>query len=174
MFEGWTGSVAYGASNDSSDMDIVGFCMPPKDLVFPHLSGEIAGFGRQIQKFEQYQEHHVEVPNERKEYDLTIYSIVKFFQLTMENNPNMIDNLFLPRRCILHSTNIYEHVRNARKEFLHKGSYHKFRGYSFAQMSKINKGLDNPTLQLMRDKKVPAEITLKDIKEEIKRRGLNT
>jgi len=149
MFEGWTGSVAYGASTDNSDVDIVGFCMPPKGLVFPHLAGEIPGFGRQIKRFYQYQQHHIKVPEERKEYDLTIFSIVKFFNLVMENNPNMVDNLFLPRRCVLHSTEIYERIREKRKMFLHKGAYHKFRGYSFSQMSKINKGSNraNPKRQ---------------------------
>lgn len=139
LFEGWTGSVAYGASDDASDIDVIGFCMPPKDLVFPHLAGEIPGFGRQIQRFEQYQQHHIEDKSARRSYDLTIYSIVKFVNLAMENNPNMVDNLFLPRRCVLHSTAIYEHLRENRRLFLHKGSYHKFRGYAMSQMSKINK-----------------------------------
>lgn len=149
LFEGWTGSVAYGASDDSSDMDVIGFCMPPKELVFPHLAGEIPGFGRQINRFEQYQQHHIEDPSARKNYDITIYSIVKFVHLTMENNPNMVDNLFLPRRCVLHSTQVYEHLRENRKLFLHKGAYHKFRGYAMAQMSKINKGSNraNPKRQ---------------------------
>jgi len=154
MFEGWTGSVAYGASNDSSDMDIIGFCMPPKDLVFPHLSGEITGFGQQVQRFDQFQQHHIEDKSSKKEYDLTIFSIVKFVQLAMENNPNMVDNLFLPRRCVLHSTAIYEHIRSNRKKFLHKGSYYKFRGYAMSQMSKINKGANrsNPKRQISIDK----------------------
>tara|TARA_R110000823_G_scaffold115491_4_gene238176 strand:+ start:914 stop:1603 length:690 start_codon:yes stop_codon:yes gene_type:complete len=84
-----------------------------------------------------------------KTYDITIYSIVKFFHLAMENNPNMVDVMFLPRRCVLHSTLIYEHIRDNRKLFLHKGSWHKFRGYSFSQMSKINKGTNasNPKRQ---------------------------
>jgi predicted nucleotidyltransferase len=73
MFLGITGSVAYGVSSDTSDNDVYGFCMPPKELVFPHLSGEIPGFGRQIQRFEQYQEHHIVDPSARKEYDLTVF-----------------------------------------------------------------------------------------------------
>jgi predicted nucleotidyltransferase len=137
LFEGLTGSVAYGCSNDTSDMDIVGFCMPPKDVLFPHLRGEIIGFGTPQERFEQFQQHHIKVPEWNKEFDLTIFSIVKFFQLTMENNPNMVDSLFLPRRCVLHSTHIYEHIRDNRKLFLHKGSKHKFSGYAHSQMSKI-------------------------------------
>jgi len=54
------GSQAYGVSIDDSDLDVYGFCIPPKDLVFPHLAGEIPGFGRQIQRFDQWQEHRVQ------------------------------------------------------------------------------------------------------------------
>jgi hypothetical protein len=39
------GSTAYGVSTDNSDQDIYGFCIPPKEDVFPHLRGEIMGFG---------------------------------------------------------------------------------------------------------------------------------
>ena len=53
------GSVAYGCNNpDSSDEDLYGICVPSKSDIFPHLRGEIPGFGKQIQRFEQYQEHH--------------------------------------------------------------------------------------------------------------------
>jgi len=140
MFEGMTGSIAYAASDDASDMDIVGFCIPPKEIIFPHLAGEILGFGSQQQRFDVFQQHHIELKEHRKEIDLTIYNIVKFFQLAMENNPNMVDVLFLPRRCVLHSTGIYEHIRTNRKLFLHKGSFHKFRGYMFSQISKFKNG----------------------------------
>jgi len=137
LFEGMTGSVSYGVSNDSSDMDIVGFCMPPKETIFPHLRGEIPGFGTPGERFEQFQAHHIVVPDWKKEIDLTVYGIVKFFQLCMENNPNMVDALYLPRRCVLHSTAIYEMLRDNRQQFLHKGAWHKFRGYSFSQIAKI-------------------------------------
>lgn len=144
MFEGITGSVAYGVSNDSSDMDIIGFCIPPKDVVFPHLRGEIPGFGTPGERFEQFQQHHIEMKAWGKTFDITIYSIVKFVQLAMENNPNMVDSLFLPRRCVLHSTQIYEHLRENRQLFLHKGSWHKFRGYAYSQLSKV-KSKTNPS-----------------------------
>lgn len=137
MFEGMVGSFSYGVSNDMSDIDVVGFCIPPKEIVFPHLAGEIIGFGNQIQRFDLYQKHHID--HRDKKYDISIYSIVKFFQLTMENNPNMLDTLFIPRRRVLHSTSVYEHVRENKELFLHKGCWQKFRGYSFSQLSKIKK-----------------------------------
>jgi uncharacterized protein len=131
------GSVAYGVSGDSSDLDIYGFCIPPKNLVFPHLAGEIPGFGRQIQRFESWQEHHVKDADAGKEYDFAIFSIVKLFDLAMANNPNVIDSLFTSRENVLHSTGVSELVRENRRRFLHKGAMHKLRGYAYSQMSKI-------------------------------------
>jgi len=136
-YEVLMGSVAYGVSSDTSDMDVYGFCIPPKHIVFPHLNGEILGFGRSRERFEQYQQHHINDKESRKIYDITIYNIVKYFSLCMENNPNMIDSLFVPRRCILHSTQIGEYVRENRKEFLHKGSWFKFKGYAYSQLHKM-------------------------------------
>jgi len=134
-YETMMGSVAYGVSSDSSDMDVYGICVPPKDVVFPHLAGEILGFGTQVKRFESWQEHHVAVLG--KSWDFAIFGIVKFFQLAMENNPNVIDSLFTPRRCVLSSTAIGEYIREHRVDFLHKGAWHKFKGYAYSQLNKI-------------------------------------
>lgn len=140
-YETIMGSMAYGVSSDSSDMDVYGFCVPPKDDVFPHLRGEIPGFGRQLQRFEQFQQHHVEdndaLAGKGREYDLTIFSLVKFFQLAMENNPNIVDSLFTPRECVVHCNSIGERVREKRQIFLHKGAWHKFKGYAYSQVHKM-------------------------------------
>lgn len=58
-YETMMGSVAYGVSSDTSDTDVYGICVPPKHMVFPHLAGEIHGFGTQIKRFETWQEHHI-------------------------------------------------------------------------------------------------------------------
>ncbi len=140
-YETIMGSVAYGVSSDTSDMDVYGFCVPPKDMIFPHLAGEILGFGRQINRFEQYQQHHIldksALAGAGRTYDITIYSIVKYFQLCMENNPNMIDSLFTPANCVLHITKLGNMVRENRKIFLHKGAWHKFKGYAYSQLHKM-------------------------------------
>ena len=138
------GSEAYGVSQDQSDKDIYGFCIPPLEMVFPHLRGEIPGFGKQIQNFGVYQEHHIHDGDIT--YDLNIYSIVKYFHLLIDCNPNMIDSLFTPDECVLTATKISKLVRDNRKKFLHKGAYHRFLGYAHAQLAKIkNKnGHENP------------------------------
>lgn len=138
QYETMMGSVAYGVSDVTSDVDIYGFCIQAREDVFPHLKGEILGFGRQHQRFEQYQQHHVLSPDNQKNYDITVYSIVKYFQLCMENNPNMIDSLFVPDRCILFRTKIANMIRDERKLFLHKGAWHKFKGYSYSQLHKMD------------------------------------
>lgn len=132
------GSQSYGVSGASSDIDVYGMCIPPKDMVFPHLAGEIIGFGSQIQRFDQWQQHHIQAPDGKDAtYDFQVFGIVRYFQLCMECNPNMIDSLFTPRRCVMHSTQVGEHMRESRKLFLHKGAWHKFRGYAYSQMHKI-------------------------------------
>ena len=132
------GSEAYAVPKDTgSDIDYYGFCIPPKELVFPEKYGnQITGFGKQIQRFTNWQQHHVK-QNEQV-YDFCLYSIVTYFQLIMDANPNMIDTLFVPRRCIVHSTLLAENIRDNRKLFLSKKAWPKFRGYSYSQLSKLN------------------------------------
>lgn len=143
QYETIMGSFAYGVSTEMSDVDIYGFCIPDKEIVFPHLGGEIFGFGKQSKRFEQYQQHHIMYNN--KEYDISCYNIVKYFQLCMENNPNMIDSLFTDNTCVIHQTPIARHVRANRTVFLHKGCWHKFKGYAFSQMNKIQAKNPDPT-----------------------------
>jgi hypothetical protein len=142
------GSHAYGCATDESDFDIYGFCVPPKDVVFPHLAGAIHGFGRQVQEFRQFQGEHLKDPDaaggKGREYDVSVYSIVRYFQLVMEGNPNMLDSLFTPRNCVLHSTSISEMVRERRKLFLSKKCWHTFRGYAFAQLGKMGSKSPKP------------------------------
>lgn len=143
QYEVIMGSEAYGVSSGNSDRDVYGFCVPPKTTVFPHLAGEIQGFGRQKTKnrFDQFQQHHVDDPEglggKGVEYDFAIYNIVKYFSLCMENNPNMIDSLFVPQRCILYIAKVGHMVRDERRLFLHKGAWHKFKGYAYSQVKKM-------------------------------------
>lgn len=131
------GSEAYGVSSNNSDIDVYGFCVPPRHIVFPHENKVIMGFDIDYPKFDQWQQHHCLDKSNQKEYDFNVFNIVKYFRLLTDNNPNILDSLFVPRRCILHSTQLGEHVRDKRKEFLHKGSYHKLKGYAYSQYSKI-------------------------------------
>ena len=138
-YETMMGSVAYGVSSDTSDCDIYSFCIPPKTHIFPHLSGQLYGFGEAkngYKRFTNLQQHHIEDKDAGKMYDLNVYNIVDYFQLVMENNPNMIDSLFTPQFCVLHSTRVGNIVRENRRKFLNLKSWHTFKGYAYSQIHK--------------------------------------
>jgi predicted nucleotidyltransferase len=132
------GSRAYGCNQeDKTDYDIYGFVIPPKNYIFPHLDGVIPGFGYQGESFDQWQIAHIIDKSKRMEYDFQIYNIVKYFRLCYENNPNMIDSLFVPDNCVLHCTHVGHIVRDNRKLFLSKQVWQKFKGYAFSQLKKM-------------------------------------
>lgn len=134
QYEAITGSFAYGMNSDMSDIDLVAVTVPPKEIIFP-FENRIYGFDNNFGKFEVYQKHHI--PTEKSEYDVTVYNIVKFFQLAMDCNPNIIDVLFVPDRCVTKATSIGQYIRLNRKLFLSKKAFHTFTGYAYSQKSKI-------------------------------------
>jgi predicted nucleotidyltransferase len=140
------GSAAYGCSTDMSDRDIYGFGIPPKDIIFPHLAGKVHGFDRKIKVFEQYQKHHIKDGDIN--YDMSIYNIVKYFRLVADNNPNMVDSLFVPRNCVIYSNKIGEMVRENRQLFLCKKSWHAFKGYAYSQLHKMKHKRINEFIKL--------------------------
>lgn len=130
------GSISYGINQDYSDVDIVGFCIPHKETIFPHLKGDILGFD-EAKPFDQFQQHHVKVHDQ--EFDFTIYGIVKYFALCMDNNPNMLDSLFVPADCVTHITQVGRHVRDNRRLFVSKKCFYKLMGYAHSQINKAEK-----------------------------------
>lgn len=143
----YTGSVAYGCNDEFSDKDLVGYCIPTKQILFPHLAGVINGFDRQVESFDQWQEAHV-IDEDKQEWDFTVYNIVKIFRLTLDGNPNCIDLLYTDRTCVVHSTPVSELIRQNRDLFLSKKCYHTFVGYSYAQLKKIK--TKNPDIKSKR------------------------
>ena len=156
------GSTAYGVSDNTSDIDVYGFCMPPKHILFPYSNGSLFGFGSKPNNFEQFQQHHIIDKGRGKEYDISIYNIVKFFNLCMENNPNMVDALFVPTRCVLHCTAVGNHIRENRKLFLTKRVWHKFKGYAFSQLHKMKNKYVKDFVDLCDDYEVPYDLSLKE------------
>jgi predicted nucleotidyltransferase len=131
------GSEAYAVSSGGSDRDIYGFATPPLDYLFPSLRKEVQGFGPYGPSFEQYNPQHIIHPDTHVEHDFAIYNIGKYFLLTMNGNPNMIDSLFVPDRCLLYTSKVGKMVRKNRKLFLSKKVWHTFKGYAYSQVSKM-------------------------------------
>lgn len=172
------GSVAYGVSADSSDTDLYGFAIPLKDDVFPHLRGMIPGFDSP-QRFQQWQEHHLFSPDDLggkgRSYDCSIYNIVDFFRLCMDNNPNMVDSLFVPESCVLHITRIGQMVRDNRRLFLSKACFSRFRGYAYQQLHKAKNKAESDEMKAIlnfEDKhKIPHSITMVEVSDELSLRS---
>ena len=144
-YETVVGSVAYGVADDLSDYDINGFYIPAADCLFPHLRGHLMGFDKDPTTkalMKCYQDHHIwdqdACGGKGREYDLNIYSITQYIKLCMDNNPNMVDTLYTPEECVLHSTDISDMVRDRRDMFLHKKCWAKYAGYSMQQLHKMN------------------------------------
>jgi predicted nucleotidyltransferase len=178
------GSNAYGVADTNvkdkvPDFDVYGFCIPPKEYIFPHLRGEIPGFGTAGTKFDQWQQPHILDPDANmgrgKEWDFQIFNIVKMFELCRQGNPNMLDSLFTPENCIVHITQVGRKVRDNRKLFVSKLVWDKFRGYAFSQMAKLeskqSRGL-NAVKKFEEDHEISNKTKMQDILAEIRRRGL--
>jgi predicted nucleotidyltransferase len=146
-----SGSHAYGTHNEFSDIDIFGFCTPPKHIIFPHLAGVIKNFGDQGQCFDRWGESHI-IGDDNLEYDFSVLNIVNFFHLCMKNNPDQLDVLFVPRECIRHITSTGEIVRDNRHKFLSKQVFWRYKGYAYSQLNKAEKEQPVGKRKILRDK----------------------
>lgn len=138
IYEVVMGSFAYGANLDKgkkSDTDIYAIYLPMKEQLFPNLAGKVWGFD-EFPEVKTYQITGIMVESE--EFDISCYPITKFFHLAEQNNPNVIDALFVDFDCVRKLTNgIGTLIRDNRKLFLSKLVFNKFRGYAFSQLSKV-------------------------------------
>lgn len=62
-YETIMGSHAYGVADTSvrdkiPDYDVYGWAIPPKTMVFKHLTGWVPGFGPEPPGFDQFQKHN--------------------------------------------------------------------------------------------------------------------
>lgn len=148
-YEVLMGSTAYAVSSDTSDMDIYAMVVSPYEMLFPHTRGYVYGLFDSPDNFEVLNQHHIKFDN--KEFDFNVFSVVKYFNLCADNNPNMLDSLFVPDRCVLHIDAAGKLLRDNRHAFLHMGAYHRYRGYFYAQMKKLDGGANKASRQHLVD-----------------------
>jgi len=117
IFETIVGSQAYGTSNEFSDIDKAGVMIPGKEYFYS------------MRKFEQFSDYLDE--------DKTIYDIRKAVTLIADNNPNMMDLLWIPERCIIRTTKHWDLLRENRDLFVSKKCRYTFAGYAIAQLERI-------------------------------------
>lgn len=135
IYETIVGSRAYGINTETSDVDIFSIVVPDINQIFSYKNGYIDGFGTRPPKFEQY--HNPKVEYNNSIYDIKIYSIVKFFDLCFRSNPDIIDSVFVPHRCYIHDSEIFNIIYNNRFLFLSNQLIHKIRHYAYSNLLKI-------------------------------------
>ena len=120
------GSVAYGVSSDTSDVDVYGWAIPPRMISSRTCGVKFSVSARRKPDFSNIRSITFDdtdaLAGHGRVYDLTIYGIVKFFNLAMNNNPNIIDSLFTPVNCVLHSTRVGDIVQREPETVLAQGS----------------------------------------------------
>jgi predicted nucleotidyltransferase len=115
-----SGSRAYGTNTPESDIDYRGICIPPKE----YLLG-----------LHQFESRHREKPDE------VIYSLKKFVHLALQNNPNVLDTLFVDEDKILFIDEYGYELRSLANDFLSKRVYKTYGGYAKAQLQAMaNRG----------------------------------
>lgn len=132
------GSRAYGIENKDSDFDYYGACVTPRKNIFPQEYGLLLGFD-DIPVFEQFKKDHFLDVDSGKDMEITIYGIVRYFNLLSAGNPNIIESLYTNREHVVFSNIVGEKIRDNRHLFLSKQSFIKTRQYAFAQLKKLDR-----------------------------------
>ena len=126
IFECISGSVCYGTNTKDSDLDIRGCFLNKNRDVFGLFPAP------------------VQVSDETN--DTTYYELRRFIQLALDNNPSILEYLFVPEDCIRAITPEWKAFVDNRHLFISKRAKHTFAGYSYAQVKRAkgqNKWVNN-------------------------------
>jgi len=136
IYEVIAGSKAYGLDLPTSDTDIRGIFMLPNE----YLLG--LGYCEQVNNTTN---------------DTVYYELNRFIKLLMQNNPNIVEELFVPMDKILLMDNKMKPLYKARDKFLTTKCKNTFGGYSISQIKKargLNKKIVNP---IEKERKTPLD-----------------
>ena len=121
------GSWAYGTNIETSDVDIKGFAVPPREY---YLGVSKA--------FEQA---------EFRDPDSVVYELRKFFKLASDSNPNILEILYTDESDWIFCGPVARNIVRNKHLFLSKRAFYTFFGYARAQLKRINshyRWLKNP------------------------------
>jgi uncharacterized protein len=117
IFKCITGSRLYGTATLESDTDVRGVFIPPEKYYF--------GFLNNVEQVES------------KTPDETFWEIRKFFKLCLDNNPNILELLFIPDSHVIETSPAWSRVNENRELFLSTKARHTFSGYAVSQLHRI-------------------------------------
>lgn len=138
------GSHAYGLNIETSDIDTGGVYITDNT----RLLGLRSNYCEQIAD---------------EKNDNVWYEVGRFLELLMNSNPNMLEALFVPERCILYKHPVMDIILENRHKFLSKKAFSSLTGYSIEQIHKA-RGLNKKIVNPIKVRKTPIDFcyTFKD------------
>lgn len=133
------GSHAYGLAkpDGTSDIDTAAVYLEPMQ--------QLLGLGLDFQS---------QVADKRN--DNVAYGLNKYLNLLLDSNPNILESLFIPERCVLKTSYTMELIKSNRDKFITKRCFKSFLGYSYEQIVKC-RGLNKRFLQEKVERKTPLD-----------------
>ena len=119
-----SGSHAYGTQTDTSDIDVRGIVMPPKEALIG------------LSPFEQHEVH-----NKETNVDAVLYGLPKATKLILGNNPNMIELLSPQERNHIYISSEGRELIEHRHDFLSQKVVFTFGAYAKAQLARIENAM---------------------------------
>jgi predicted nucleotidyltransferase len=122
---GYRGSIAHNMyvpnvdPNSIDDIDIMGIYMAPED----HYIG--------IEKAKEVYNKFID------KWDVVNYEFLKFINLLIKSNPNVLSLLWLKKNHYIEITPVGQRLIESRDLFVSKKIYHSFTGYAYSQLKRM-------------------------------------
>lgn len=129
------GSQCYGLNDESSDLDVKGICIPPANVEY----GLFNRFEQSENNPDIEQKYGYMRNYKNPKFESTIYSLRKFFILSSNVNPNIIELLWTDQRFHLAKNPIMLKIFNERDKFLSSKAKFTFSGYAYSQLARIER-----------------------------------
>lgn len=111
-----SGSHAYGTATEQSDVDVRGIFIPD--------SKYLLGFSKRVEQIEW-------------KPDTVVYALAKYLALAVNANPNILELMFVPEDCLLHTDPLFRWLLDVRQSMLSRQACKSFVGYAYAQLHRI-------------------------------------
>lgn len=131
-YEYMRGSHMYHLNVETSDIDVGGVFICPKEMLFGLRSS--------------YQEQIADEKN-----DTVFYEFGRWIELLLKANPTALESLFAPKDCIIGEVHpAIQHIIDNKDMFVSKECFKTFYGYAVSQIGKargLNKKIVNPVTE---------------------------